>query len=430
MRQFQLAKARTCVAETKEQCHLFFGCQWDITQQLCVLHNEALSGETEPYTGTTEDLGTVDTQTPPTPVQTQTTTSKPADPEPQPPKKKKPTDAPSLQSSMNCLMKNQMLCVNDMECYWDARQICLPIQVQTSSAAANPPVTPMMTPVAPTVLPAPISQETEQETEGETESELPATIIVNPLIQIVEEPPETETESETEHESPPSPSVETETESESEHEQPSTAQSSGVGPETETETESESESGLTPDEIQTTDLNICFFYPDRESCILDDQCFWDRRTSLCASLLVPNFLPTDCEEFLYQPSCTKDKRCIWKSGECEWANLDCEDMDTKKLCVGAKYNGVPCVWSDHEQECDEAPVFLSKAHTQQDTTTNETTTKAYFQYLWVLMLLGPAILLGFALGKCTRRSKSDDSIQMDSLLLDNVNVHGSNYRQV
>merc|ERR1719266_1977182 len=122
LRQFQLAKTRTCVAETKEECHLFFGCQWEITRQLCILHNDALSGEIDPYSGTTEDLGTVDTQTPPF---TATTTKKPST------TKKLTTGAPSLQSSMNCLMKTEFLCLKDHECFWDDRQICLPREVQT-----------------------------------------------------------------------------------------------------------------------------------------------------------------------------------------------------------------------------------------------------------------------------------------------------------
>lgn len=272
------------------------------------------------------------------------------------------------QPAMYCLQMSMSECDTSALCFWDARMICLPTAMQQET-----------TKKASTGMDRFFHPMTQQ---GNPDPSFHSPVSNAPNNGL---------------NSPSSPGQEI------------TVDGGNVSPlDVESESESEGESEL----VATTNaINSCFYHPDRQTCLRDNGCFWDRKTHLCASLEVPNFLPATCEGFIYEAPCTLDERCVWKSGECEDANLDCEDMTTKDLCLRTKYNGFPCVWSDHEMECDEAPIVLQKEARREITHK-----QAEFFFLWPVLIIIPFALVVFAI--CRKISSID--IHQQKLLEDCV----------
>jgi len=429
-----LRKAHTCTGIARPSCSHFFGCVWDTEQQMCSKEpGSAAITEVDPIVDPYSDVLAATPQQP-------------------------------AQPAMYCLTMSMTDCDVSALCFWDIRMICLPMSMQQEttrkatdsrhnffhpttlqgnpSSGPDPAIQHKASFFHPTDPNSPISDELSPP--GAPGRGTPATDSGNIYIGAG-----IETESESENESgefyspqvhpsrqhqphPFSPGLETETESESESEFPSMPQShspiphprphqpSPLSPGLETETETESESGgFYPGSIgaitsfTTTAINICFYHPDRQTCLADSICFWDRRTHLCASLEVPNFLPATCEGFLYEHPCTLDKRCIWKTGECEEANLDCEDMYTKDKCLRTKYYGIPCVWSDHEMECDEAPIMLQRkvpkiiAHKQ-----------AEFFFLWPVLIVVPFAFIVYSLHQKVYSKETQNDLLLDDVFPD------------
>jgi len=369
-----LRNIRTCHGIARPSCSEYFGCKWDVTQQMCTSERNALSGQLSDTNA--QELGKSHSSTRRKRSIEATADSysdySPYDPEPEP--QQASTD-PTY-----CLLKGKTDCNADRICFWDMRQICLPAKLQLETTV--PPkshIDNFFHPGPQTGLLKP---------SGATAS----TDIPNKASFFHPNVPRTNSQNFNKPGAPGQGNRDTGRSPGLPHVLPSSV---GAGIETETENESEAEysNPFNPyASITTTAFNTCFYHGDRASCLEDTDCFWDRRTKLCASLDVPNFLPATCEGFLYEAPCTQDKRCIWKT-ECEEANLDCEDILTKDRCLRTKYNGIPCIWKDHGQECDEAPIYLQKSLDQSSVHDKE----AEFHFLWPVLVIVPFVFIIFNL---------------------------------
>lgn len=351
-RNMVLRKIRTCGGIARENCSEFFGCKWDATAHQCSNSNE----RNRIIAQRTQRLGTTGNNLP---------IDDPYDPY-------DPIDVPATKdtnSQMQCLTKGIIDCTQDAQCFWDSRKICLPKAMQRGTTKAIP------NSVASLDIPNKASFfHPTQNSPGAPglgaggRNELNGNIA--PMAGGIET--ETETENEAEYQGPYNPNAPA---------------------------------------AQTSSANTCFFHPNRDTCLMDTGCFWDRRTHLCASLDVPNFLPASCEGFLYQAPCTLDKRCIWKTGECEEANLDCEDLLIRDKCLRSTYNGVPCVWLTGE--CDEAPIMLRKALSRKSIPHN----RPEFFALWPVLIIIPFVCIIIAL---SWKIFSTKQVRQEDLLLHEV----------
>jgi len=352
-RNMVLRKIRTCGGIARENCSEFFGCKWDATAHQCSNSNERnriIAQRTQRLGATGNNLPIDDPYDPYT----------------------DPIDDPATKdtnSQMQCLTKGIIDCTQDAQCFWDSRKICLPkaMQRETTKATPNSVASPDIPNKASFFHPTQNSPGAPGLGAG-GRNELNGNIA--PMAGGIET--ETETENEAEYQGPYNPNAPA---------------------------------------AQTSSTNTCFFHPNRDTCLLDTGCFWDRRTHLCASLDVPNFLPATCEGFLYQAPCTLDKRCVWKTGECEEANLDCEDLLIKDKCLRSTYNGVPCVWLGGE--CDEAPIMLRKALSRKSIPHN----RPEFFALWPVLIIIPFVCIIIAL---SWKIFSTKQVRQEDLLLHEV----------
>jgi len=372
-RNMVLRKIRTCGGIARESCSEFFGCAWDASAHQCASSKErnSLRGDfPQNELQRTQRLGATGSNLPiDDPYDPYTDSAEPQD----------------QNSQMQCLTKSIRDCARDAQCFWDSREICLPkaMQLETTRAprhsrnvnnfyhqSGRP-----NSQVSPSDSKASFFHPT-QNSPGAPglgaggRNELNGNIA--PAVAGIET--ETETENEAEYPGPYGPNA------------GAPAQTSGG-------------------------VNTCFYHPSRDTCLLDTGCFWDRRTQLCASLDVPNFLPATCEGFLFQAPCTLDKRCVWKTGECEEANLDCEDLLFKDKCERSTYNGIPCVWLGGE--CDEAPIMLRKALSRKSATHNR---PEFFAY-WPVLIIVPFVFIILAL---SWKIYSTKQVRQEDLLLHEV----------
>jgi len=374
--------------DTSEQCMENSGCKWDETAELCqilpelnlrkALKAEACNGflmaDCPNYFGCVWDHGQdlcvihrLQVEALPSETLKSTDSTVEMDESDTVGLQRKALQANLNAQSVDCLVLGLEGCHLDTNCFWDLRQICLPALLQTETTPILKQDTILIDNRGNQVG----TMETEGESESENESEGPMHPAPPPMIPV------------------------------------------GVDTETESESESESGSGGSNPYGTPMPVNTCFYHPDRTTCLGDADCFWDRRTSLCASLDLPNYLPADCEGFLYEAPCTLDKRCIWKTGECEELNMDCENIMEKRVCVTTTVNGIPCVWSDHEQECDEAPIFLARpsAENVEDTQPNDPENK----FRRPLVLLVPLVLI---VGATFLASRARQKTEVEEILMD------------
>jgi len=378
-RNMVLRKIRTCGGVARENCSEFFGCKWDATAHQCSNSNE----RNRIIAQRTQRLGTTGNNLP---------IDDPYDPY-------DPIDEPATKdtnSQMQCLTKGIIDCTQDAQCFWDSRKICLPKAMQLETTKA-PQVTQHSRNVNTFLHPSRQS--------GKVHGGYRPNSVASPDI------PNKASFFHPTQNSPGAPGLGAGGRNELNGNIAPMA--GGIETETETENEAEYQNPYDPNApaAQTSSGNTCFFHPNRDTCLMDTGCFWDRRTHLCASLDVPNFLPATCEGFLYQAPCTLDKRCVWKTGECEEANLDCEDLLIKDKCLRSTYNGVPCVWLGGE--CDEAPIMLRKALSRKSIRHN----RPEFFSLWPVLIIIPFVFIIIAL---SWKIFSTKQVRQEDLLLHEV----------